>query len=454
MIEAILNFPPGFFWGTATSAHQVEGGNKGNDWWEWESQPGKILQGHRSENACEWWEGRWKEDFDRAKSGNQNSHRLSIEWSRIEPSPGKWDDDALDHYREILKGAQKRGLTPFVTLHHFTNPQWFADHGGWRNPETSTLYERYVRKVVSSLKDFVNIWVTINEPNVFLYSGYINGSFPPGLRDMGAAFEVARNIIISHAAAYHAIHEIQPDASVGFAHHFRGMQPSQRISPLHRWITNLRMSTFNDLFPRAAQNGWMRMLGKKISVPEAARTQDFFGLNYYTTESVHLDLLNPKELFTRGDFVPDADLSPSGFIANEPEGMFKGLQYAKGFNLPIIVTENGIEDASDELRPRYIAEHLRQVWAAASFNWKIQGYFYWTLVDNFEWERGWSQRFGLWALDPESQIRSKRPSADFYADICRANALSSESVARYAPEVVDKLFPPDNQREFVLQRGA
>jgi len=135
MIRATLHFPQGFLWGSATSSHQVEGGNSANDWWAWEHEPDRILHGHQSGDACQWWAGRWEEDLDRAADGHQNAHRLSVEWSRIEPHPALWDEEAILTYRTILKGMRSRGLTPMVTLHHFTNPRWLAEQGGWANPK-------------------------------------------------------------------------------------------------------------------------------------------------------------------------------------------------------------------------------------------------------------------------------------------------------------------------------
>jgi beta-glucosidase len=278
---------------------------------------------------------------------------------------------------------------------------------------------------------------------------YIEGSFPPGESSVELAFTAAENIARAHAAAYQAIHEIEGMASVGVAHHYRGMRPAAEANPIHRWLSKFRSGAFNYLFPRVMKKGWLRLFGRRVHIPQALYTQDFFGLSYYTMERVGVDLRKPREAFSHGFFPTEADISPTGYIANEPDGIWAALNFAKSFGLPIIITENGIEDASDEMRPRYLAEHLRRVWAAANYNWKVEGYYYWTLVDNFEWDRGWTQRFGLWSLDPETQEREKRPSADFYAEICRSNALSSEMVRRYAPEVFEKLFPSGGQREFV-----
>jgi beta-glucosidase len=452
MVTAKHTFPEGFLWGTSTSSHQVEGGNRNNDWWEWEQQPGNIVKGHTSEIACGWWNGKWEEDLDRAQSGGQNAHRLSIEWSRIEPRPGEWDEEAIGYYREIMQGAVDRDLKLVVTLHHFTSPIWLTEKGGWANPEVVSFFERYARKTVNIFKDLADIWVTINEPNVFTFYGYLEGIFPPGKQDFKEAMQVVENLVRAHASAYHAIHEVQSNANVGLAHYYRAMEPARSWNPLDRFVTGIRHRTFNTIFPRAVQDGIIRIPGRKIRVQGAARTQDYFGLDYYTKEWVCFDPFRPKELFSRGYFPEDATLSTTGFLMDAPDGFWEALRYAKSFNLPVYIMENGVEDASDRMRPQYLARHIRKVWEAINFNWDIRGYFYWTLVDNFEWERGWTQRFGLWDLDIETQERSKRSSADFYLEICEERALSSEMVARYAPEIFEEMFPGSGPRELTLPK--
>jgi len=164
-------------------------------------------------------------------------------------------------------------------------------------------------------------------------------------------------------------------------------------------------------------------------------------VNYYTQERVSFSFLAANELFGKRFFDPEDAVSETGFIAHHPTGLFDALKWGTQFDVPLIVTENGVEDSTDKLRPRYLAEHIHQIWRGLNYNWPIKGYFYWSLVDNFEWERGWTQRFGLWELDVDSQTRSRRPSVDFYAEICQNNALSSKMVAEYAPEALEKLFP-------------
>lgn len=440
MAQATLNFPRGFKWGTATAAHQVEGNNINNNWYTWESS-GHILNRQSCGLACDWWGGRWREDFDRAAESGQNTHRLSIEWSRIQPEINRWDEDALDNYREMLRGLIERGLTPMVTLHHFTEPLWISELGSWQNLAIVEHFSKYVRKSVEALTEYASWWCTINEPNVFATMAYLTGDFPPGKKNLAAVFNVITNMIKGHAAAYQTIHEIQPEARVGLAHQYRGFRPANRLSPLDRFITNLISRTFNGVVPQTLADGRLRFMGIRNRLPTAKGTQDFFGLNYYSQENVAFNLLAPGDLFGKRIYPPEADLSPSGFIANEPDGFFQALKWAKGYRLPVFVTENGVEDPDDNFRRRYLSEHIHQLWHSVNFNWKIGGYFHWTLVDNFEWERGWTQRFGLWGLNTETQERTKRPSADLYKAICQENALSSEMVAQYAPEVLDKLFP-------------
>ncbi|MBS3750333.1 MAG: family 1 glycosylhydrolase [Anaerolineales bacterium] len=198
---------------------------------------------------------------------------------------------------------------------------------------------------------------------------------------------------------------------------------------------------YNDFFPNAAHSGRLTFPYKIIRLPEAKGTQDFLGINYYTQELISFSLQHRQELFAHRHFDPHSKLSTTGFIAHEPQGLFQALKWGIQYGIPLMVTENGIEDPEDEIRPQYIAEHIYQLWQGINYNWPIKGYFHWTLVDNFEWERGWSQRFGLWDLDLESQARTRRKSADLYQEICRTNELTSGMVESYAPQSLERLFP-------------
>jgi len=441
MPEGTYRFPKGFLWGTATAAHQVEGQNENNNWSVWENEPGRVFQGQKAGLACDWWNGRWKEDLARAAQAGQNSHRFSIEWSRIQPTPDTWNENALNFYREMLKGMRSFGLEPMLTLHHFTDPLWIYENGGWENDDTPRYFAKFVRRVVSALKDQVNLWITINEPAVYANGGYLEGSFPPGKNSLSSTFKVMCNMVKGHAAAYAIIHELQKDARVGYSKNYRGLEPSRAWFPPDVWITNFSSKSFNDAFSNALVHGRFKFALKTEAIPEAIGTQDFIGVNYYSADKVVFKPFAVEDVFNRRYYPENSQVSKTGFIANIPSGMHTALKWAHQFNLPIYITENGVEDSEDKMRPAYIIEHIHQVWRAANFNWRVKGYFHWTQVDNFEWDRGWSQRFGLWGLERKTQKRIRRKSVDLYAAICKKNGINSEAVRTYAPEIFEKLFP-------------
>lgn len=440
MPKGTYYFTKDFLWGTATAAQQVEGRNDNNTWSVWEQEEGRILNGDQAGLACDWWGGRWREDFQRAQESAQNAHRLSIEWSRVQPAPDRWDEDALDRYREMLIGLQERKMTPMVTLHHFSEPLWVTEMGGWENEGIIELFAAYVRKTVEVLMPYCRLWVTINEPNVFAFSAYIDGVFPPGKKNVKAALSVLHHMVLAHARAYHVIHDLQPEARVGTAINYRGFKPASGFA-LDRWMAKLHQKLFNDLFPRALHKGEFNAVFKKYKISQAAGTQDFLGLNYYTRDHVRFNPFAPSQFFAKSFFPADSLLSESGFIAHDPAGIIECVKWGHQFGVPMIITENGVDDSEDNLRPQYILEHLHALWWVINDNYPVEGYFHWTLTDNFEWERGWTQRFGLWALDRETQARVRRPSADLYAEICRTNGISSAMVTQYAPQVLNTLFP-------------
>lgn len=441
MPEATFHFPRGFLWGTATSSHQVEGHNHNNNWSRWEAQAGRILEGHQSGNACEWWEGRWREDIERAYESNQNSHRLSVEWSRVQPEPDQWDQSALDFYRQICRFIRDLGMVPMVTLHHFTDPIWITEQGGWEKGEIVDDFRKFVGRVVEALREDVTLWVTVNEPNVLATSAYLFGDFPPGKNNLQKTLKVMSNLANAHTAAYKIIHDIQKNAHVGLAINYRGLIPAHRWSPLDQIVTSTQSSLFNNFFPNAALNGVLSYPLFRKRIPGGKDCLDFLGINYYTQDMVSFNLLHPNEFFGHRYFPKGAELSETGHIANQPEGFFNAVKWGLAYNKPLIITENGVEDSKDTLRPRYLIQHLHHLWRAVNFNYPVKGYYHWSLVDNFEWERGWTQRFGLWELDLQTQQRKKRKSADLYAEICSKNGISSEMVANYAPELTPELFP-------------
>ncbi|MGC9398223.1 MAG: glycoside hydrolase family 1 protein [Anaerolineae bacterium] len=440
MPNATYHFPPDFKWGVATASHQVEGNNENNQWWAWEQQEGRIKQGHTSGLACDWWENA-EADFDRAADMGLNALRLSIEWSRVEPEPGAFDNAALERYREMLQGLRARGIEPMVTLHHFSNPLWLEQQGGWENVGTIAYFTRYVERVVRALSEETRLWCTVNEPNVYATMGYLTGLFPPGQRSLKATRTVLRNLLRAHGAAYRAIHRIQPAAKVGLAHNLRIFDPANPRSLLDGLVARIQDLGYNRSTLSAVWKGWWALPIGFGPAFKLRRTLDWIGLNYYTRDLVAFDSGAHEMLFGRATHAGDAEMLDGGYGELYPEGMARALRRLGKLGLPIYVTENGIPDSDDDQRPRALLLHLHQMWRVMQENLPLQGYYHWTLVDNFEWAEGWTLRFGLIALDPETQERMRRPSADLYAAIARGGAITPELIDTYAPEARPLLLP-------------
>jgi beta-glucosidase len=440
MPEAVFHFPPDFVWGTATAAHQVEGNNTNNDWWAWEQDEDHIKEGHQSGLACNWWE-RAEDDFDLAAELGQNGHRLSVEWSRIEPQEGRYDASALERYREMLRALRVRGIEPMVTLHHFTNPLWLAEQNGWENPRAISLFDRYTARVVEALGEYCDLWCTINEPNILVALGYVEGVFPPGKQDLRVALQASRNLLRAHAVAYRRIHELQPAARVGLAHNMRVLEPARPRSPLDRRVAAWQDRAFNrSILTPLTQGRWSLPLGIGPAW-KMRNTLDWIGLNYYTREVVAFDRRLPQELFGRRFHREDAELLDGGYGELYPEGLGRCLGQLSRLGLPIYITENGIPDADDDQRPRALMLHLSRLWREIQECRPVRGYYHWTLVDNFEWAEGWTLRFGLVEVDPQTQTRTPRRSAYLYRDICRANAITPQLIDEHTPELRQVLLP-------------
>lgn len=435
MAQATMYFPDDFLWGTATSSHQVEGNNQNNDWWPWEQREGTILEGARSGLACNWWENA-EADLDLAAEMGNNAHRLSLEWSRIEPEPSVFDGDALGRYREILQGLHDRGMQPMVTLHHFTNPLWLVEKGDFSSDIVVDYFRRYAEHVVDSLGDLVAQWVTINEPMVYVVARYLEGAFPaPKQRGWTAVPRVLSHLLRCHAAAYEAIKARYPQAPVGAAKNMIVFQAPPPGNRLNTWWAARISSLFNDWWMEAMHTGRLRRPLGGGRIRGLQGSFDFVGINYYTRRYSRFGRLYES------DWGENAVVSDGNYGEVYPEGLFQVIKRSLRYGKPIYITENGVPDAADRLRPGFLISHLREVWRAISFNWPVMGYYHWSLVDNFEWERGWTQRFGLVEMDPESQERRWRRSGRLYAEICYSNSIGSDMAERYAPELMPVLFP-------------
>jgi beta-glucosidase len=380
-----------FLWGASTSAHQVEGNNVHNDWWEWEQ---KTVGVEKSGKACDHYH-RFKDDFLLAKSLGHNAHRLSLEWSRIEPERGKWNKGALNHYREVLEELKRQEMKSFVTLHHFTNPAWFMKRGGWTNSEAREEFVRYVKIVVESLGDLVDFWVTINEPMVYATQSYWYKRWPPQKKSLFLMWKVIRNMAAAHRGAYRAIHRVLPDAQVGLAKHlvaFMGEKDSR----------------FDDRFVMGLEDLWFNHFFYSLT----KRKHDFIGVNNYFTITKQVKTLS----------VSIRDMKWEGAVSDlnwpiRPEGLKHVLKHMKRYGLPVYITENGLADADDSKRVDFIRDYLRAIEEAQKEGVDVRGYLHWSFMDNFEWAEGFKPRFGLVEIDYETMERKPRPSAYVYKAI-------------------------------------
>ncbi len=432
--DFVLPFPPDFLWGTATSAHQVEGGNENNDWWDWEQVADHIRDGSTSRLACDHYH-RFADDWALAQALGQNAHRLSVEWSRIEPQEGVWEADALAHYRQVLLALREHGLTPMVTLHHFTNPRWFAAKGGWEHPGAVRRFARYASRVVEHLEDLCSLWVTMNEPMVYFYEGYMTRRWPPGKGGILRGLRAVRNMLRAHARGYRLIHELQPQGQVGIAHNMRLLDPANPRSRLDRFAVWAQDRAFNRVFLWTLIDGYLRFpLGRGELLPEAANSLDFIGLNYYTRDIVSFALRKATALIARNAPAPGAATDLFGWEVH-PEGLYRVLKEVAVYGKPIYVTEHGIADATDAQRPAFVVRGVAAVWRALHEGVPVRGYFHWSLLDNFEWAEGYSVPFGLVQIDRATQERRVKPSGMVYREICRAKGLTATLLETYAPEL-------------------
>lgn len=427
-----------FLWGVATSSHQVEGNNRHNDWWHWEAE-GNIETGERSGDACDHW-NRYKEDLALAKSMGVNCYRFSIEWSRIEPEEGQWDETALDWYVELVKECERLNLIPMATLHHFTVPKWLSDKGGFLWEKAAGRFAGYTHKVAERLAARVPYWCTLNEPNSLTIGQYLGAFMPPARFAPKLVGESCKNLLRGHLRAYELLHKYAdkregPFADlglkVGIAHNVIHFVPRHTWNPVERFLVNAFHRFYNLAWPDALTGrrqhfGALGFIPNPRQVWEARRhrTIDFLGVNYYM--KVYVCLGTQKE---EANFIKSARL-PLGIVfalpgdqvsdlgwAIHPDGLESMLVELNQYGIPMCITENGIADAQDRHRATYLQDHVAAIVRARERGAKVNGYIHWSLLDNFEWVKGFEPRFGLAAVDYPTQRRTLRPSGEVYAKL-------------------------------------
>lgn len=406
----------GFLWGASTASHQIEG-NTTNDWSEWEkvnaerlaaesvtkkdsypawdkvaseaTDPKNYISGMATDHYT-----RYPEDFRLAQSLGMNAQRISLEWSRIEPREGEYDEVELKHYQDVIRDMKSKGMEPFVTLWHYTIPVWFRDKGGWESPEAVDDYVNYSKKVASYLGDDVTYWITMNEPGIYTSNAYLLGHRPPQKRSPLAYLKVLHTLKDTHLNAFTAIKSVDPTARVGFAHDAYSFQATSKNPLLESATIKLMRWWRNHYFLNQIRNH-----------------QDFIGLNYYIDIPVGF---GPKR--------DDIAMSDLGWRLN-PAGLRQTLHDLARYDTPIYITENGLADASDTQRAMYIQNIVKEISTAQLEGVDVRGYFHWSLIDNFEWEKGKWPRFGLIEVNYENFSRHLRSSADTYRKIIKDNGV-------------------------------
>jgi len=392
------DFPEGFRWGTATAAHQVEGGNWNNDWWAWEHAEGTPCE-EPSGDACDQWH-RYDDDIALLAALGFDHYRFSLEWSRIEPAPGEFSLAALDHYRRVCASCLSHGVEPVVTFHHFTTPRWVADDGGWHTASTVDRFLRYAERTVAHLGDLVGRACTVNEPNVVAFMGYQMALFPPGLSDAGLYRAAAENLRAAHQRVVPVLKAGPGSFPVGLTLSMTDFQPVPPDDPRAIGVRDLARADMEDAYL------------------DTVRGDDFLGVQTYSRQRLGPDgALGPE---------PGVAVLPMGYEYH-PQSLAACLRRAwaaTGGSVPLEVTENGIGTDDDEQRVAYVRAALEGVLGCLADGLDVRGYTYWSLLDNFEWAFGYRPRFGIVAVDRATQRRVVKPSGAWLGRVARANSLS------------------------------
>ncbi|MEW5805460.1 MAG: family 1 glycosylhydrolase [Patescibacteria group bacterium] len=383
-----MSFPKSFLWGSATSAYQVEGNNRFSDWWHWEIKNKKEQSGR----ACDFW-NQYPIYIDYLKQGRQNAFRLSLEWARINPEKNIWNEKALRHYLKIIEELKKNKIEPIITLWHFTLPEWLAQKDGWLNKDSLKHWQDYIEKIKEYFGQEIRYWLTLNEPSIYLYKGYLEGNWPPGKKiALFKALRIRRKLIQAHQLAYQILKTKQNQISLALNLSFD--EPGFKFYPLGNLLVKI--------FQNYTDWGVLAELKNKELL-------DFIGINYYFHNLIKI---NPLISRKKNKIFSDLgwEIYPQG-IAKVAEQVYR---LAKK---PILITENGLADKKDEKRPKFIQDHILGLDQAMKQGVPIIGYLHWSLIDNFEWALGKEPRFGLLEMDYEKITAKPRQSFWFYKKI-------------------------------------
>ena len=388
-----MSFPSDFVWGVATAAHQIEGGNFNNDWWDFEHLAGSGCA-ESSGDACDSWH-RWEEDLDLVAGLGLGAYRFSLEWSRIEPADGEFSVAALDHYKRICSGCLERGLLPVVTFHHFTTPRWLAQRGGWESPSAPERLAEFAARSVESLGDVIGWACTINEPNVVASMGYSQGEYPPGVHDaLDRHLAVNEAMVRAHRLTVEALRSGPGSFPVGMT-----------VS-MDEMVASPGGEKVRDMAEEILENTFLRATGG----------DDFVGVQTYTRMHFGPDGLAPDD--------PSVPKSQMGYEAWPDSVAYTVRRAAAVTGIPVVVTENGLASEDDAERVAFLSSALSGLQECVDDGIDVRGYFVWSLLDNFEWAQGYRPKLGLFSVDRTTFERRPKPSASWFAEVARRNGLA------------------------------
>lgn len=407
---------PELLLGVATASTQIEGGDTNNMWYHWSKNHDKTKDGSDTLLANSHWEN-YKEHIDLMADLHLKIYRLSIEWSRIEPQEGVFSKEGIEHYIDEIKYLKSKGIEPLVTLHHFSNPIWFDDKGGFKKKKYSIeRFKKYTEYVVTNLKGLVTDFCTINEPNVYTICTFYSGQWLQEEKSFINSMKILRNLSYCHIEAYKIIHAIIPDAKVGIALNITRFVPANPKSLIDRCSTKFYDQCFNLAIAYAM--GYGKLTFPLGLTPKKGEYFDYLGINYYTTHQCKGTL----ELH-----VDEGEHNDLGWVI-DPRGFRTVLErFHKLFKKEIYITENGTCDKKDAFRPQYIHDHLK---AISDLDY-VKRYYHWTFMDNFEWKEGYTACFGLVEYHYDSKTYTPRPSAYLYKEIIDSNGCDEDMMKRY-----------------------
>lgn len=417
-----------FLWGVIICEYQNSGAINcpTSNWAYWEQkthsdgQP-TIKNGQTSGTACDFWNS-YKEQIKLAKDLGINSIKLSLAWDRLEPEKGKFDEGVFKHYDDVIQCLIDNNIVPNISLHHQTHPQWFEEIGGFEYEENIKYFVRFCKKMFEHYSDRVNLWTTIGEPTTYVLQAYLRGVFPPGYKNIQLAFKVLKNLMKAHYDVYSTLKEMPngDKSEIGLVHQYLKFKPFHKWNPIEYapgLLLNYLMtdSVLDFLKTGNFEIGFPYLCHYSYKVPRNKKIIDFIGLNYYS------------RVLVKFQFSFKEPLKPSCY-SNEimtdmpyalyPEGFYEALKDVSKLNVPIHVTESGIPDAKDDRREKFFKEYIQiSLFKALKEGVDIRSFYYWTLIDNFEWDEGYNMKFGLYSFDNETKEIKIRKSAKLYRKI-------------------------------------